>query len=276
MKKISFLLLVSALFGVSAFAAAPAHVINYFSMGDTLYADGTHPAVGENGEYCAVVWYSDEMPFEDFRIFNADGSFIYPEYCRLCQLGTVLEATPEEKVKIAKTQLQISDEHFSVESGNGCYAVFLLDTRRVEDGKTVCGLGFKVEGGVISITNGQINACGVVTGLEYLNEDFSQTPAGGDIEGSEARASEVSGLPKGCPQPIVSGFGVTNGVVTLTMTNSAPYLTYALEKATKLSEIGSATDLVGEPKQGVGAGLVSWSFSAPDKTNCFFKVIRKP
>lgn len=265
------------LFVLTALAVRTLSAVYLFSfdgseLGEDYYADGS-PLL--QGECYAVVWQRNGT---EFKGFYRDGSPVDPENCEIFGIlsGEVgaQHFQDEEGTIYAYCPLIIGEVHNDdPRRTTGYFSVYAFDTRVLgSDGQLRVG-GLDAAGHLVAL-----NSYSVVDSLEKLtltpklNPDYEPDPQLADLNGPTSTETEAI-MPLYVPEPVVSAFAVTNGVVTLSVTNTASYLRYNVTGAGELGELLSTTNLVGTAKQ--GGGVLTWTIPAPGAKG-FYKVIRQP
>lgn len=170
------------------------------------------------------------------------------------------------------------------DDANGKWTVYLLDTRYLdENGEVACGFDE-------SVTNAPhcINAYTPIVNLvDFTIGTSAAYPSGGTMKTTSLTggkideygfvdqvADVVAVLPSDCPVPQFSAITNAGENVTLTVTNTAPYLMYGLSMTNDLAKVSSTTNYVGGWKQGVGAGPLTWTVPVGDQPAGFFQLRR--
>lgn len=282
----------------------------YFqTFGCERYADGTSAL---DGECYALVWQRDGVDFKGFNATGTIGygeDATLPVDSANCRVIAVFpevtkewaEADPESGIEEDGWLSSCYGAHVAVDrdfyalhySGGGepgTFSVYLLDTRICSGDETVVG-GYDAANKTVPVLNGY----GVVSYLETIDmipgsdsvpidtqgDSFdyeSAIPSYGDIDPTfeiflDTFVTTASAIPVDAPQPCVSAFVRGDGVVTLSVTNTASYLRYNVTGASELGELLSTTNLLGTAKQ--GGGVLTWTIPAPGVKG-FYKVIRQP
>ena len=276
----------------------------YFgTMGDDRYAD---ESLALNGECYALVWQRDGVPFEGF---NATGTVGYEENTTLpvdpvnCRVVAVWPVAINEEIEGVETTycpevFTRVDRAFYVAHGQqgggtdlGTFSVYLFDTR-IWTGDDVSVGGYDQTSKTIPVLNAYsvvsfLDVIDMVEGSDKWNPDLIDKkglipevafPVYGDVdedwENYEDTFADVETVvPADAPQPCVREFVRGDGVVMLSVTNTASYLRYNVTGADELGELQSTTNLVGTAQQ--GGGKLTWTIPAPGAKG-FYKVIRQP
>ncbi len=201
-------------------------LISFSSPGTDRYADGT---IVPDGECYALVWSPAGKTFSGF---NADGT-------AASALDRVVLAGPLAlNGKCRDSLFQIPADTYQALEG-GKWAVCLVDTRwmngvpaGVKDGKPV-----------------RVNRWGVVNGDVKIEPASASAltlavPAasGKDAKGmlrttsSGARASKLSQVPEGAPKPTITTMDMADGIVTLSVADTVPWLSYTIESGRRLGD----------------------------------------
>lgn len=309
-KRISLVLFtVFSIVSVKADLLGPYSPRFYFSTyGDDCYADGE---LALTGECYALVWKRNGAEFCGFNATGTYGEEenatlpVDSENCRVLNVWPAavkewVDADPEYGIdegywtSYCPGASNVVSRQFYLDHTNGTYSIYLFDTRKLVDGKwVVSGCDEKTK------TLPMLNAYGIVYGLNSIDMipgsdnwsifddkvyfDPDAVPEYGDVllfdeEGFplvliNSYARLESEIPADAPQPCVSEFVRGDGVVTLSVTNTASYLRYNVTGAGELGELQSTTNLVGTAKQ--GGGVLTWTIPAPGAKG-FYKVVRQP
>ena len=240
-----------------AFAGYVVKVTGAEAVGD-CYADGT-PVL--DGERYAIVWCNWDVYSEELPTFNIDGTPTDPDNCEILAIGNAIHGKcPEFSVQIGRDDY----EKYSF----GC-SLYVFDTRVWKDGNLV------VDGGL-----SPLNSYSWVMDLELQSNDTAVIPQPETYTGP-VKVTEPSVLPDTIPVPQFSWVSMTNGIATVSVTNTATYLGYGLSMTNDMVKINSTTNFVmdkyGKPlfKQGVGAEPLVWYVDVSACQQGFFKIIRK-
>ena len=298
MRKIAlFVLLALSVGSLFAIPPQPGYYFYYFyTFGDDCYADGSMLL---EGECYAIVWRSAAWAEKTEGLFYADGRSTDPENCQLVSLcsgaaRTVWEDDGHEYAYADNAYMQVPWGHLNSKydrekaAYKGVYSLFIFDTRTWNGSEwTIGNMSVSEEGCSVS----PLNAYGLVTDLEnipvdnvngifisgsvypnysFLNDD---PVVYGDGTVFYSAASTCAAMPPECPAPAFSAFAVTNGVATVSVTNTASYLTYGLSMVDDVLKLTSTTNFVGERKQGVGAAPLTWEIPVGTAMSEFFKLL---
>lgn len=278
--------------------------IYLYSNGAETYADGT-PAL--SGECVALVWQKSGTTFDGF---TADGWVAGEEGpgkdCLL--VGFYDDIVYNEEFGFS--WLDCGDEKIALNGAagwepyfsSGTFSVYFLDTRVMVSETKTCGFDpdkkekateFGFEGIPYRINawqpfNGLTNLTLNVTTIYGKNDDEwgdreldpEYPPEEGYYIGT--CAATASAVPTNCPTAVVSSLSVAGGVATVTVTNTAPYLSYNLATSNDVQALAAKTvfakgDLPNEAKQGAAAATEAlvWQIPVAGEKG-FFKVVRQP
>jgi hypothetical protein len=253
--------LISTIFSVIAplavLAASDDYLLTFSTPGPDRYVDGT---IVPDGECYALVWSPAGKTFSGF---NADGT-------AASALDRVVLAGPLALSGRCRDSIfQVPKAEYDALEG-GTWAVCLVDTRKangvpagVKDGKPL-----------------RVNRWGIVnSGVRIEPASASKlalaSPAGGTrpraSSGTGVRASKLSQVPSYTTAPTITAMTLSDGIVTLYVTDTDPYLSYTIESGPRLGifAIDGAADVVdGETGEEIEIGT-----GAHGATR-FFRVIR--
>lgn len=273
------------------------------TSGPDCYADGS-PLL--SGECYAIVWF--ENGFYDYIAANgfeglvtADGTIGFQEEDKDDSPFRIFQARPLARQKIENSEkiaycplgedpldqatysrFQVPVLGHSTLQYDGRFAFMILDTRVVNEAGALTtngSAGVAYSDDVRKLPAIQSYGILVDSKGEPIFVDFSGSVKDDTKripEDGRGTASVVAPLPEGCPSPVVSDVTVTNGIAEITVTNTAPYVIYALTGTNELAAAGHPNAVVGL-RQGAQAvkGSIKWVVPAKEKQS-FFKVIRKP
>lgn len=258
--------------------------------GNDCYCDGT-PLL--DGECYALIWQRNGTEFQGFK---ADGTLVEnnADNCVLCEVMPVAARVDVNGDIYAGCPWIIWSFHerdtefvsaFKPTYTEGHFMLYALDTRIWKDGEMV--VGGVDEKGKLKV----VNAYSVVESLENIIPVGSRMtpdpPSYEDAQWSDigdlcmTLADVFSPLPDTIPVPQFSWISVTNGIATVSVTNTATYLGYGLSMTNDLALVSSTTNFVtdksGTPlfKQGVGEGPLTWEIDVSAYQQGFFKLLRK-
>ena len=249
-------------------------VLRFSTVGPDRYADGS---VVMDGECYALVWSPKGTAFSGF---NADGTPVSSTD------RVVLAAALAKDGKCRDCNFQVPVEEYNELEG-GEWAVCLVDTRMangipagVQDSKPLrvnrWGL---VKGGVkeepagisdlplassSSSTKGATRLLASTGGTRSVASDDGTTV-------SSVRANNVSAVPPSVKQPTITAIEVSDGEVWLAVTDTVPYLSYAIISGDTPTAL--KTDYFSEVIDGDnGSEIAIGTVQSP--TRRFFKVKR--
>lgn len=260
------------------------------TAGHDCYADGSPLLAGER---YALVWRSNDTLGQTDGLFLADGRPVDANRCEVLWLFDAAERRTEEGTGIVyaaakRSYILVAESYIKEKGDTGVYSLFVFDTR-VWNGSE-WGLCGKSSYNTVEVLNGY----GLVSDLEVINTSKTGTDPGcfvytrpgdgfltddtkvsyGDKTVQFSQSSVASIDPPNVPQPVISGLTADAGVLTLTVTNTAKYLTYGLSMTNDLEKVTSTTNYVGDVKQGVGAGPLTWTVPVGDQPAGFFQLRR--
>lgn len=234
MKKI--VLMVVALAGSLAFAAANDTILAFSTKGPDVYKDGSQVL---DGEYYAIVWTANGATFGGFA---ADGSLVSTTDKLL------LVAPLAQGGKCPMTVLQI-DANDAKGYADGTFALYLLDTRVLSAEK-------KAKIGKLTMKNGQ--ASGVINAIAKAADSVEDSLSGGSVKMSEVGVYSTIG------EPTIVGFKVVDSTIELTVKDLCEAADYFVVPGRAVGQFGEALDV--RPQ----GNTFKFKASADDK---FFKVI---
>ncbi len=255
---------VFAVFALASLARADEYgdrVLRFSTAGTDRYADGT---IVPDGECYALVW---SPAGKSFSGFNADGTAASP-------LDRVVLAGPLAlEGRCRDTLFQIPEDTYAgLEGGN--WAVCLIDTRRangvpagVRDGKPlrVNRWGIVTGGVTIKPASASNFAAALSMGEKRPRASLAASTPGG------VRAANLSKVPSDAQAPTITAMDLSDGIVTLSVADTVPYLTYTIESGFRLNTFaidGQADKVDGNANSEIVLETESISPS------CFFRVIR--
>lgn len=229
--------------------------VTFRSVGPDTYKDGTAVL---NGEFYALVWTAAGQTFPGFQ---ADGSLAAGTGSEL-----IVSVPHASRGKCAFTAHQIP----AADAGkyaDGAFALYLLDTRNADG-----SLAAAVDGKPAAV-----NGYEKVAEATGVNGAFSSSLAAA----SAIQVETVSAVPRGAPQPAISGVAVVEQdgrrVVQVKVKNTVPYLRYNVAAGETPAAIGR-TPAARAPQNGGASAADEIVIEVPaenggDKAG-FFKVIR--
>ena len=257
--------ILSAVLPLAVFASAndfPGdYLVSFSSPGPDRYADGT---IVPDGECYALVWSPAGKTFSGF---NADGT-------AASALDRVVLAGPlalDGRCRDSLFQIP-ADTYQALEGGE--WAVCLIDTRRangvpagVKDGKPlrVNRWGIVTGGVTIEPASASNFAAALAMGGKRPRASLAASTPGG------VRAANLSKVPSGAQAPTITAMDLSDGVVTLSVADTVPWLSYTIESGFRLNTfaIDGQADKV-DGNDGSEIVLETESISP----SCFFRVIR--
>ena len=235
-------------------------LVSFSSPGPDRYADGT---IVPDGECYALVWSPAGKTFSGF---NADGT------ASSSSDRVVLAGALAQNGRCRDSIFQVPEATYAALEG-GTWAVCLVDTRRlngvpagVKDGKPVRVNRWGVVDGGVSIEPASASA--LMPARAAGETRLRATAASG---GAGTRAANLSTVPSDAQSPTITGMDLSDGVVTLYVTDTVPYLSYTIESGRRLGSFaidGWADVVEGETGVEIEIGTES---SGPSR---FFRVIR--
>ena len=235
-------------------------LVSFSSPGTDRYADGT---IVPDGECYALVWSPAGKTFSGF---NADGT-------AASALDRVVLAGPLALNGRCRDSLfQIpADEYQALEGGE--WAVCLVDTRRangvpagVKDGKPLRVNRWGIVNGGVKIEPATASKLAVAPAA---GKTRSRVSASASTAG--ARATKLSTVPSDAQSPTITAMDLSDGIVTLFVADTVPYLTYTIESGPRLNIF--AIDGWADKVDGDAASEIVLETDALGITR-FFRVIR--
>ena len=235
-------------------------ILSFSSQGPDSYVDGT---IVPDGECYALVWSPAGKTFSGF---NADGT-------AASALDRVVLAGPLAlNGKCRDSLFQIpADTYQALEGGE--WAVCLVDTRwmngvpaGVKDGKPVrVNRWGVVNGGVTVKPASALTLAASVAGGTRSRASVSASTSSG------ARASKLSKVPESAPKPTITTMDVADGIVTLSVADTVPWLSYTIESGRRLGDF--AIDGYADKLDGDDTSEIVLETDAVGTTR-FFRIIR--
>ena len=235
-------------------------LVSFSSPGPDRYADGT---IVPDGECYALVWSPAGTTFSGF---NADGTAASSSNRVILAGPLALDGRCRDSI------FQVPEYTYAALEG-GNWAVCLVDTRRVngvpagvKDGKPVRVNRWGLVNGGVSIKPASASAFPPTGETRLL---ASAAPA--TTRGTGVRAANLSSVPAGTQSPTITAMDLSDGIVTLFVTDTVPYLTYTIESGFRLGSfaIDGAADVV-DGETGVEIEIGTGAHGATR----FFRVIR--
>ncbi len=236
-------------------------ILRFSTTGIDRYADG---AIVSDGECYALVWSPAGRTFSGF---NADGT------AASAQDRVVLAGPLALDGRCRDSIFQISaDTYVALEGGE--WAVCLVDTRSmngvpagVRDGLPLRVNRWGIVNGGVSIEPVSASALTPTVGTAAPKDATGAltTSAGG------VRATNLSTVPSDAQSPTITAMDISDGIVTLSVADTVPYLTYTIESGPRLSLFaidGQADKVDGDASSEI---VLETESTSPSR---FFRVIR--
>ncbi len=257
--------LISTIFSVIAplavLAASDDYLLTFSTPGPDRYADGT---IVPDGECYALVWSPAGKTFSGF---NADGT-------AASALDRVVLAGPLALGgKCRDSIFQVPKAEYDALEG-GTWSVCLVDTRRangvpagVKDGKPLRVNRWGIVNGGVSIEPASASKLALAAPAE------SPKGAKGTLRTTSAgvRASKLSQVPSYVTAPTITAMAMADGIVTLSVADTVPYLSYTIESGRNLGDF--AIDGFADKVDGDTASEIVLETESTSPTR-FFRVIR--
>ncbi len=196
-------------------------IVRFSTPGTDRYADGM---IVPDGECYALVW---SPAGQSFSGFNADGT------AASAQDRVVLAGPLALNGRCRDSIFQVPAETFAELEG-GEWAVCLVDTRRmngvpagVKDGKPLRVNRWGIVRGGVSIEPVTVSALTPAQAASNRSAQGASPSAG-------VRATTLSAVPPYVMAPTITAMDVFDGVVTLSVADTVPYLTYTIESGRRL------------------------------------------
>lgn len=235
-------------------------LISFSSPGPDRYADGT---IVPDGECYALVWSPAGKTFSGF---NADGT------ASSSSDRVVLAGALAQNGRCRDSIFQVPVATYAALEG-GTWAVCLVDTRRlngvpagVKDGKPVRVNRWGLVDGGVSVEPASASA--LMPARAAGETRLRATAASG---GAGTRAANLSTVPSDAQSPTITGMDLSDGVVTLYVTDTVPYLSYTIESGRRLGSF--AIDGQADVCDGDSASEIVLETESTSSTR-FFRVIR--
>ena len=259
--------ILSAVLPLAVFASAndfPGdYLISFSSPGPDRYADGT---IVPDGECYALVWSPAGKTFSGF---NADGT-ASSSSDRIVLAGPLaLDGHCRDSI------FQIPEYTYAVLEG-GNWAVCLVDTRRVngvpagvKDGKPVRVNRWGLVNGGVSIE--PASASTLTPTVRAGGTRANASAAFATFGGGGTRATHLSTVPFDAQTPTITAMNLSDGIVTLFVTDTVPYLSYTIESGPRLGIF--AIDGWADKVEGNNASEIVLETESTSPTR-FFRIIR--
>ncbi len=255
-----------AVFVIATLARADEYgdkILRFSTAGTDRYADGT---IVPDGECYALVW---SPAGKSFSGFNADGT-------AASALDRVVLAGPLALGGRCRDSLfQIPADTYEALEG-GVWAVCLVDTRRmngvpagVKDGNPLRVNRWGIVQGGVSIE--PVSASALTLAVPAAGGTRSRASASASTAGAGVRASNLSQVPSYVTAPTITAMTMADGIVTLSVADTVPYLSYTIESGARLNTfaIDGAADVV-DGETGVEIEIGTGAHGATR----FFRIIR--
>ena len=235
-------------------------ILTFSSSGPDRYADGT---IVPDGECYALVWSPAGKTFSGF---NADGT------ASSSSDRVVLAGALAQNGRCRDSIFQVPEATYAALEG-GTWAVCLVDTRRlngvpagVKDGKPVRVNRWGLVDGGVSVEPASASA--LMPARAAGETRLRATAASG---GAGTRAANLSTVPSDAQSPTITGMDLSDGVVTLYVTDTVPYLSYTIASGPRLGTFaidGRADKVDGDDGSEI---VLETESTSPSR---FFQVIR--
>ena len=237
-----------------AFAGLDDKVLSFSSSGTDRYADGS-PVL--DGECYALVWSPAGQAFAGF---NADGTAASPAD------RVVLAAPLAKDGHCPECLFQVPAEEAAPLEG-GTWSVCLVDTR------TAAGVPAGAANGVPRRVNRWAAVKGGVKVSDASGLLAAPAAANAPTRGADAgvRASALSSVPEGTPQPTIVDMDVSDGVAAFAVADTVSFLTYTVESSETLGDF--SRDKYADKVDGDASAEITLATDAPTKTR-FFRITR--
>jgi hypothetical protein len=244
---------------LAIFAASDDYLLRFSTEGQDRYADGT---VVPDGECYALVWSPAGKAFSGF---NADGTAASASDRVVLAGALALEGRCRDSL------FQISAAEYEPFK-DGEWAVCLVDTRRADG----------IPAGVANGRPKRVNRWGIVKGGVSIEpaqasglapaSSLKAAPSPASAKsGTGVRATQISSVPSDAQSPTITAMELSDGIVTLSVTDTVPYLSYTIESGARLNTfaIDGAADVV-DGETGVEIEIGTGAHGATR----FFRIIR--
>jgi len=248
---VAALLLLSS---VPAFAGVVDKVLVFSTPGVDRYADGA-PVL--DGECYALVWSPAGQAFAGF---NADGTAASPAD------RVVLAAPLAQGGRCPECLFQVPAEEAAPLEG-GTWSVCLVDTR------TAAGVPAGAANGVPRRVNRWAAVKGGVRVSDASGLLAAPAAANAPTRGGDAgvRASALSSVPEGTPQPTIVDMAVADGVAAFAVADTVSFLTYTVESSETLGDF--SRDKYADKVDGDASAEITLATDATTETR-FFRITR--
>lgn len=293
--------------------------IYFSSNGPETYADGT-PAL--TGECVALVWQRNGTTFKGFTadgwVVGPEGAGtdcvligFYDDIVADEDWGSYIEMNPSP-IQLNAPDPDPSGRGYKDYFANGKFSFYILDTRYVANGVVTNGFDAAKQERVTYLNSTDVNPARVFVGLPHqinawqpfndlTNLTWTSTtlvrpeePLCGDTKLDPAYdpsewmfigtcAATASAVPTNCLTAAVASLRVADGVATVTVTNTASYLSYNIATSNDVQALAAKTVFAKgdfgavEAQQGAAAAAdaLTWQIPVAGETG-FFKVVRQP
>ena len=243
-----------ALFAVgTAWAGLDDVRIAYSTPGTDRYGDGTPVADGE----CYALVYT--RAGASFSGFNRDGSLLAPQDSEL-----VLVAPSALDGACRPTLFQVPKAYVDARR-DGTWQVCLLDTRGADG--LPAGLG--ADGSLMRVNRYSLPDAALNIGAKAEKAAPAALMAAPGSAPTLA-ATERAPLPKDMPQPRITGMSVRDGVVTLAVAGTVPYVTYGVDGGAAPTALNEVSELA--PQDGQAGRTIEIQASGTPSAR-FFRIV---
>ena len=246
---------------LAVLAATDDYLLTFSTPGPDRYADGT---IVPDGECYALVWAPAGKAFSGF---NADGT-------AASALDRVVLAGPLALSGRCRDSIfQVPKTEYDALEG-GTWSVCLVDTRRangvpagVKDGKPLRVNRWGIVNSGVTIKPASASALTLAAPAE------SPKGAKGALRTTSAgvRASNLSPVPSYVTAPTITAMDLSDGIVTLYVTDTVPCLTYTIESGRRLGSF--VIDGLADVRDGDSASEIVLETESVGPAR-FFRVIR--
>ena len=236
-------------------------ILTFSSSGPDRYADG---AIVPDGECYALVWSPAGKAFSGF---NADGTASSSSDRVVLAGPLALDGRCRDSI------FQVPEATYAALEG-GNWAVCLVDTRRangvpagVKDGKPVRVNRWGLVNGGVSIEPASASTLSPPARAAGGTRHLASAASGGD----GIRAARLSTVPFGAQSPTITAMNLSDGIVTLFVTDTVPYLSYTIASGPRLGTFaidGWADKVDGDDGSEI---VLETESTSPSR---FFRVIR--
>ena len=237
----------AAAFAATAHCAQNDALVSFSTPGPDTYADGSAVL---DGECYALVW----TPASSTFALAADGTSTGGEI--------VLTAPVAVNGHCPNIVFQVPASKIESKYKNGSWGVYLLDTRRYDEGGKVSLAGFKDDGKLVLV-----NAASAIESSKVSVAKGSTSTAGAIGAACAANSTEV---PAGAKKPEIKAIKIAGGNVYITVGGTMPFMQYDIIGGTSPEAV---TEHANSPLTGKEGGDII--LVAPAKgTSGFYRVGR--